>query len=312
MPTKKNGEDRWDLMWPWIEPAVAAVVGIILYFPLQRKDLAEVTWILGLLLSFGNLATSRRLKEELNVARKLSEVVDLSTRCNLQEIHKILNLYISITETEFHSLKDDILEDCVSRLRRIAYDKEIDVGSGEYHLWLRDMLRTTSKNEQITAVSVMTESAWVEISSEKQYLDENIAAVKRGVKIDRIFISSKDKLRDPKHRQVLYAHMENFNEGMTAYVVWQEDLAIQDPALIGEIGAGFVQFGERVALIDTSVPPQEARGNVTMKPAQLKKCRRLFERLKLHALIADQSLFNQLGEGAILTNVARNKLSEKA
>ena len=98
--TKEN-KSRWDMIWPWIEPVLSVVIGIILYFPLNRRDLAEITWIIGFLLAFGSLATARRLREELNAVRKLSEILDISANCNVYKIGEILRLYVMVNEEEF-------------------------------------------------------------------------------------------------------------------------------------------------------------------------------------------------------------------
>lgn len=285
---------RWSIILPWIELIFTTIIGVIFYFPLQRKDLADIAWILGLFFTFNNIATNRSLKDEFETIHKLSEIIDISQSCNIQEINKILHLYIAIKEFEFTSLKDDIIQKCITQLSSLSHDKTTVASGGEYHVWLLNMLRLCTRNEQVLAISVMAEAAWTELPAEKGYLDENVKAAKRGVKIDRIFVSSKDRLRVKKNREVISQHINHSKQGLVAYIVLLEELIIHDPTLLREIGEGFVLFSNRVALIDTSVPPNEVQGTVTMSLEQLKRCQHLFERLKLYARVANADYFNKL------------------
>jgi hypothetical protein len=286
---KKN---KWDMIWPWIEPITAVLIGLILYFPLNRTDLAEITWVLGFLLSFGSLATSMRLKEELGFARKMSEILDLYHESGLPAIREIILLYSSITEPEFSLLKDDAVDDVIARLARLAHDKISDeLNSSEYHVWLLDALKQSKKGEKIHAISIVPEYVWLEIPAERRFLDENIEAAKRGIKIERVFISSKERLKEKRNRASIEKHIENSDRGLNAHIVWIEDLKLVDPNLVSEIGAGFILFGDRVVFIDISVPPAEAKGQVNLNPTRVKYYHRLFDRILLYSIHADSQFF---------------------
>ena len=95
---------------------------------------------------------------------------------------------------------------------------------------------------------------------------------------------------EERNRAPIVAHFDNATDGMAAWVVFGDELELHDPSLKSEVGAGFVMFGSRVALIDDSIPPAEARGHITMNAVHLRTSRRIFDRLKLHAHAVDQKL----------------------
>lgn len=289
MANHKGGRRLWAVLLPWVEPAVAAAIGILLYFPLQRRDLADIAWILGVLLSFNSVAVTRRLREELDAVHRLAQVVDLTQETRISEVSRILRLYLAIQESEFRSLKNEIIEQCADQLSHLANDKAIVAGGSEYYIWLRDMMRGAGRHEHIRAVSVMAESEWTDIPAEKAYLDENIAAAGRGVRIERVFVTSKIRLSDSSNLQVLRQHLGHANDGLKAYIVWEEDLAARDPSLRKDVGEGFVLFGDRAALIDVTVPPTTASGRITLHQPDLERCRKLFDRIMLFATSADSS-----------------------
>ncbi|MBC8274585.1 MAG: hypothetical protein H8E40_06430 [Chloroflexi bacterium] len=291
---KKKGL-RWDIVWPWIEPAVSVVVGVILYFPLNRPDLAEITWIAGFLLAFGSLATTMRLREEFSAVRKLSEILDISEKCNVAEIGDILRLYVMVNEEELRPLREDVIASTISRLRKLAHDKVSEAIEGsEYYMWLIDTMRKSRKGVHVYAVSVMLESTWVGVPSEKTLLEANVEAAKRGVSVERVFISSRNRLRDRRNREAILRHIEHARYGLTAYVVWYEDIEARDPELLRKVGQGFILFGDRVMLVDTCVPPEGASGYVSMDPHDLKSYRSMFEQLRIQATTASRELFEGL------------------
>lgn len=197
---------------------------------------------------------------------------------NSPEFKELLQAYERVEPPEFRSLRNEFLEECTERLRKLSSTQTIDVGSGEYFEWLMDMLRMTTKDETIRAVSVIPEDAWVNVTPQSNYLDECIKTARRGVKIERIFVTSSDKLQDEKNMEVFRRHKGN----LMAYVAEREKLA-KDVDLVRDLGKGFVMFGRRVLMIDAWLPPQEGNGTVTLDPVQIRKYEHIFNRLMLQS-----------------------------
>lgn len=288
---------RENLPWFLLEPLVTITVALVLYFPLDKKDLAELTAIFGALLVVANIAQTLRLRREFEMVTKLGEIVDLSQKTTVADIREVLRLYVAIKEPELTPLKDDAVESCTTVLAKLAYDKvSAEIGAGEYHIWLSEILSSSTKNSTVRAVSTMTEAEWTASPAEKRFLEANITAGEQGVKIERIFVTTRERLKGQANQVVIAQHLTKSSNGLCAYVVWQEDLEKHDPGLLREIGCGFITFDDRVALIDVAVPPGEATGVVTMNAPRLKSLRRLFERLMLHGYAATPELLTSVHE----------------
>lgn len=275
----------------FLEPAITILVGLVLYFPLQRKDLAELTGIFGGLLVVANLAQTIRLRREFDTLAKLTEIMDLSQQTTVADIGELLRLYFTIKEPELAPLKDEAVDTCVSILAKLAYDKvSAELCGAEYYIWLDSMLSSTSQDARIRVVATMDEVLWAASPAQKKYLESNVRAAKHGTRLDRIFVTTRERLKDPARQRIIHTHIENGSVGIVAYIVWQEDLEKDDPELLRQIGFGFIVFGDRVALIDASIPPAEMRGFVTMSRGQIKSLHRIFDRLMQHAQIATPGL----------------------
>jgi uncharacterized protein YerC len=278
-------------VWFFLEPVAAIVVGLVFYFPLDRKDLAELTAIFGALLVVANLAQTLRLRREFAMLAKLSEIVDLSQRTEVANVRELLRLYISIKESELVPLRDDAIDTCMGVLAKLAHDKVSgEIGGGEYHIWLNTMLTDSPDNGRIRVVCTMDEKEWMASQAEKRYLEAKISAAQRGVKVDRIFVTTRARLSQPLNQAALHEHIKNSSYGIVAHVVWREDLEKRDPELLREVRLGFITFDDRVALIDVSMPPDEMRGFVTMSTGQIKSLHRIFDRLMQHAQVATPEL----------------------
>jgi hypothetical protein len=258
---------------------LAAAIGLVLFSPLfNQTTLAVVVWFVGLLFSVSHLTLTERLKNEFATTNELKEMMGMYQASNSPEFKELLQAYERVEPPEFRSLRNEFLEECTERLRKLSSTQTIDVGSGEYFEWLMDMLRMTTKDETIRAVSVIPEDAWVNVTPQSKYLDECIQTARRGVKIERIFVTSSDKLQGEKNMEVFHRHKGN----LMAYVALREKLA-KDDDLVKDLGKGFVMFGKRVLMIDAWLPPQEGNGTVTLDPVQIRKYEHIFNRLMLQS-----------------------------
>lgn len=282
-----------DWLWSVVELAVAFTVGLILYFPLKNKDLAKLIWAIGPVLTLLSLQITMAIRKELTMASNASAALDLSATCSIDKISRILNLYLQIDNPELRPVKEDYIDSCVEALRDLASGRTSPNISGtDYYRWLKSMLEGCMRKDYIYAASTMIESAWSELAPENAYMEQNIEAAKRGVLIERVFITSRDRLNDPKNLDILRKYV---GSGMRAYIVFA-DLISQDQRMIQRVGPGFVVFGERAAMIDDSVPPDEANGRVSTDPSTLKRYKELFECLKLQGMLVTRKSIDDLSQ----------------
>jgi hypothetical protein len=219
---------------------------------------------------------------------------------DIDAFRRLLDLYQKVDEPEFEPLRDEFIRECEERLKEIALDKKTEVAGSDYYLWLTNMLENRQKNEEMRAVSVMDESAWVTIEAERKYLDANIEAARNGVVVRRVFITTRERMSKKENLVVLRKHFENSRRRMQAYLLYTDELKRRDSKLDAEVGHGFSLFGGRVVLTDSSAPPDvEARGSVSMNIADIERCKGVFERLGMHWEEVNESLLQKLEASAV-------------
>lgn len=267
----------------WIETVLAFVLGAVL-FALEAKDLANITWILGLFLSVGRLNFSRSLEEELGPVVKLSEIVDLDRKCSVAAIQRLLNLYLQISEPEFRKVKDGVVSEANERLLRLVHEKTSDeLPTGEYYAWLLPILEETKAGTQVWAVSMMLDSEWDDSPAERRFLEGNLNAARRGAFVERIFVLPKAILKEALiQNDGVRSHLENASDHMRAFMVEREFLEVRDSDLLSQLGDGLIAFDDRVALVDAAADGQ-IRGRLTMNPSEIARLRKIYENLKLNA-----------------------------
>lgn len=269
----------------WVEALATFLIGIVLYFPLDNKDLAKITWAIGAILTVSRLAHERKLEKELEPVRKLTEVTDLTQECSVDELRNLQRVYLTITEPEFRPVKDLIVADSLDALMRLANDKISEpLAAGEFYRWLLPMIDKAGSGSRIRALSVMMQTEWDDSPTERRFLESSMAAALRGVTTDRVFVIDESKVPDALKNPAIRVHaQEEEPANFRGHLVGRSYLQRQDANLYARLGDGFIAFDQRVALVDIASPDGLARGQVVMGSAELGRLLRLHEQLLLHS-----------------------------
>ncbi|MDN3240883.1 hypothetical protein [Glycomyces tritici] len=271
------------------EITATGLLGLLLFL-LDVKELAQITWIIG---SFQILARytlarsvrddlkafSQRIDTELDTIRGLANVVDTTAHAKADSLRQLCDLYFRTIEPEFMRVKDRVVEDARMELDRLAHQKRSGtLFTGEYYNWLLPILRTATPDSEIWAISMMMDCEWDDSPEEREFLNLNVDAVARGVRLSRIFVfpqADYDKVR------VLPPVVQQCGAGPLSNIryVFRERLQRLDPQLLTRVGDGLIAIGSRVALIDEHSHDGTARGYVTMNNAEISRCRSDFDNL---------------------------------
>jgi len=307
----------------WIDAILAIVAALIAYFA-HNEELAALFALFGGLivvsrLIFQNIVAKdtksirEQIEKSLAPLEQLKRVIDLQQSSRIAEINQLLQLYLSITEKEFRTVKDSILLRTTGKLQRLAVSKvSDDLTTSEYYQWLLPMLADTSAGEKIRAVSIMHLSEWDESPVETQFLQQNIEAAERGVVVERVFVAAKDTLTVAPANPAITLHSEAVENGLNGYVVEREWLQSHDNDLLKQAGEGMIILGTRVALVDKFTPTGEARGWVTMDSTEIARLIDIFERLKMNSRPLKAPALNAaLAQSSLTAPGERKLLSEK-
>lgn len=164
----------------------------------------------------------------------------------------------SIISNYIKSLKDEeiknksllILNETKERLRRIN-EGIVILGPEHTYYSAIEKIRLVNPGETVLAIHTSHEGlhylyAWEDIIALKNYFDENIKAIEKGIKIERVFIIKKSDIFDVENNRILDERSLSIirgheDAGVNVYVTWFENIPINKKN-IGD----FIIFNESI------------------------------------------------------------------
>lgn len=154
-----------------------------------------------------------------------------------------------------------------------------DLGTGKFYVWLHKFFTDTKKGDRIWAVSTMMDNEWTDSAMERQFKQDNLDAVQRGVKLSRIFLfRKKDRKKFRKNPNVIaYAS----NKHVSA--LWADLGLIKEkaPQALEVLGDGWIGINDEVLLVD--LPPGKygnSLGYTTMNRREIMRAKKAFGEFK--------------------------------
>ncbi len=266
---------------PWTQAVLTLIIVLYLYLDNQAV-LAETVGIIGSFLTLGYLALSVLVDREV---KKVSVLMDLPSPDDIVEIKNVIRAYNEVGQSKFAPYKSQAIHECTDYLHRLSNMKMIELKTGDYYVKLREMLQKAPPDEKIRAVSTVSEDAWTSLR-QMDYLEECIAAAKREVVIERIFVTTDERLKNRDFQEVLSKHKEN----MVGRVALDKHLQEADSRLVGQCGDGFVIFGSRAVMIDSwkkdekqGGHPYEGSGILSENPMHISDYALRYKRLRFNS-----------------------------
>lgn len=81
--------------------------------------------------------------------------------------------------------------------------------TGKFYQTINTYFKTLNKEDYLWCVSTMMEDEWTDEPLEMQFRVTNLEVANRGTKVERIFIFSKDKIKDFKSNKTLQIYMQS-------------------------------------------------------------------------------------------------------
>lgn len=279
--------DRWFeqfLRLPIIEIVVTTALFLVLYFPLDRKDLGEIVGVVGILLAVSRLGFQQAVADQLRKVDRLADIIDLHRESQISSIDKMLKSYVAINEAEFRGVKDHIIAEAAEKLHKIAAERKSDeLSTGAYYSWLIPILQRVRRGDYVRAVSLMHDIEWDDSEPERKFFEENINIIRRGGHVERVFVMPRAKWEQALRNEKIRAHARDSTFGLTGWFVDLDHLQRQDARLLERVGHGFIEISGRVALVDRFSEHGEVRGQVTMEEGDLRRLSKIFDELKVYA-----------------------------
>jgi hypothetical protein len=277
--------------------AIASLLigGVVAIF--VSPGFGAVIWAVGAVITLSEARHDARLDERFQKVDRLAEVFDLSESCEVDELGSLISNYLAIPEPELARVKNSVIATARDDLSRLATEKSSgELPSGEYYSWLLPMLGKARQGAVIRALSMMMDCEWDDSEPERRFIQENIDAAERGVVVERVFVSTSAVMLQAIEKMPAVRPQLAFQQpsNLKGFFVDHSYLERSDAGLLKKLGDGFIDIDGRVALVDLHSIDGSARGEVTMRQAELSKLRDIHDQLLVHARVLNESLITDL------------------
>ena len=183
-----------------------AFIAIVLSVFLDFKDVSNTTEFIVTAFVVLVSASIAITKEHIS---KTSEKAILSLRNEISKYIKTTQYLADLDGVAYNHAKNN-MDEAIQKIREIKEGK-IFLEQETYYEHLNDCMKTISKGSEIIAINSIDSIRWSNDSNQIRYFEENIKAAERGVKIHRIFIISKENLKDSERMNNIKLHINQKN-----------------------------------------------------------------------------------------------------
>ena len=150
---------------------------------------------------------------------------------------------------------------------------------GKFYNAINRYFRKLNKESYLWCASTMLENEWTESPQEMKFRVTNLEVANRGVNVERIFIFSKDKIREFKENKTLKIYMQSNIK--TLYVDYDE-IREKEPQLLETVGNGWDGIDKSTLIVDL---PEESnqRGYISKNIKEVMEAYNCFQELKKYA-----------------------------
>ncbi len=237
--------------------------------------------------------------QQIFVQEVLSAVLPLL--CGIPKIEANIQRFIELyneTNKPFQiDKRNSIIEDAINSLfflSKYNYTPKLDQESF-YELCHR-ILSSAHVGANIRALSFMLKCEWDGSEAEQTFWKDNQAAVRRRVRLERIFIVNKNEAHRLKAIPQVKNHidLEKQSEYIHSYVVEKEVLQRDHFRLLEAAGNGFIMIDspqDKIALLD-EIPGSEQRAKPVINDQQLSELEMTFLKIKELSVSLEEYLNN--------------------
>jgi hypothetical protein len=178
---------------------------------------------------------------------------------------------------------NSIVDKALEKLKKIPAGR-IPLEVGEYFEELFDSIQSVPANCTVLAVNSINMSRWVDDPRQRKYERANFDAIKRGIKVRRVFLLEKKEMESQKRAAICSTIAEQKSNGVQIDVVWLDDIRQYH-----ELHDDFVLFdhAEQALFLDVYDPHDTSRvlsGELITDQKTIGEYQRKFERLLKWAL----------------------------
>lgn len=211
-------------------------------------------------------------------------------------IQTLIELYKETNKPFQIDKRDSIIEDALNSLfflYKYNYTPKLDETS--FYELCHNVISSTRAGSSINALSLMLKCEWDDSEDERNFWKDNQNAVKRRVKLERIFLVNKNEAHRLKTNPQIKNHidLEDKSNCIHSYIVEKEMLQ-NDPTLLDQAGNGFIIIDsehDKLALLDET-PYSKQRAKPVMDSEEFNEISNVFNKIKKYSTPLKQYLDN--------------------
>lgn len=230
----------------------------------------------------------KRNKIEEKLFNKLKNEIGLKINTLVLDIPKDRDVLVNYNE-----IAEDIIELLIKFKNttgmaittdggKIEFDskgKTPNLEIGKFYKAINTYFRKLNKESYLWCASTMLEDEWIESPQEMKFRLINLEAANRGVSVERIFIFSKEKIKEFKQNKTLKIYMQSNIK--TLYVDYDE-IKEKNPKLLRIVGNGWDGIDKNTLIVDLPEKSRE-RGYISKNTKEVMEAYNCFQELKKYS-----------------------------
>lgn len=232
--------------------------------------------------------TSRRNEIERKLANKLKDEIGLKINTLILDIQKDKDVLVNYTE-----IAQDIME-LLLKLKnttgiaittdggKIEFNKNGRTNNleiGKFYKVINNYFRKLNKESYLWCASTMLEDEWTESPQEMKFRVLNLEVANRGVNVERIFIFSKDKIKEFKKNKTLKIYMQS---NIKTLFVDYDEISKKQPELLEIVNNGWDGIDQATLIVDLPEGAKQ-RGYVSKNTKEVMEAYNCFQELKKYS-----------------------------
>lgn len=231
---------------------------------------------------------STRNKIEQKLSEKFKNEIGLKINTLLLDIAQDNNVLINY---------DELAEDIINLLLRfknttgiaittdggkIEFDKSGRTENfeiGKFYKAINNCFKKLNKESYLWCASTMLEDEWTDSPQEMKFRIINLEVANRGVNVERIFIFSKDKIKQFKNNKTLKIYMQS---NIKTLYVDLDEIREKESNLIEVVGDGWDGIDKALLIADLPETSKQ-RGYVSKNTKEVIDAYNCFQKLKTYA-----------------------------
>lgn len=156
--------------------------------------------------------------------------------------------------------------------------RSVPLETGKFYQAIHHYFKNLPANSHLWCASTMLEDEWTEEPLEMNFRVLNLEVANRGVNFERIFIFSKDKIKEFQNNKTLKIYMQS---NIKTMFVDLDEIQEKEPKLLEIVGNGWDGINQETLIVDLPAGKKQ-RGYITINQREVKEAYACFERLKTY------------------------------